>query len=136
MEGQTGHRRGGRDVSRRPVLGAFSATHADIVFVTNEDPYDDDPQEIIDQVVAGAVAEGKRLGETVFAILDREEAITAAMRVAGSEDLVLLTGKGCEPWMCVADGKKVPWDERAAALRAIRRVTEEQQGMDDAAHAL
>lgn len=117
---------GGRDVSRRPLLGAFAATHADIAIVTNEDPYDDDPQDIIDQIVAGAVAGGKRVGENVFSILDREEAIAMAMRMAEPGDLVLLTGKGCEPWICVANGEKLAWDERAAALKGIHRVLQEK----------
>lgn len=116
---------GGRDVSRRPLLGAFAASHADVAIITNEDPYDDDPQSIIDQIVAGAIAGGKRMGENLFAILDREEAITAAMRMAGPGDLVLLTGKGSEPWMCVANGEKIPWDERASALKGIRRALED-----------
>jgi len=117
---------GGRDVSRRPLLGAFAATHADIAIVTNEDPYDDDPQDIIDQIVAGAVAGGKRVGENLFAVLDREEAIAMAMRMAEPDDLVLLTGKGCEPWICVAHGEKLPWDERAMALKGIHQALQEK----------
>ncbi len=113
---------GGRDRARRPLLGAFSAIHADVVIVTNEDPYDDDPHSIIEAIAEGAQKAGAKTGENLFMIEDREEAITMAMRLAGPQDLVLLTGKGCEPWICVADGKKEPWDERAAAERAIRSV--------------
>ncbi|MBP6945496.1 UDP-N-acetylmuramoyl-L-alanyl-D-glutamate--2,6-diaminopimelate ligase [Patescibacteria group bacterium] len=111
---------GGRDVSRRPLLGAFAAKHADIAIVTNEDPYDEHPQGIIDQIIAGAVAEGRVLNEGIYSILDRQAAINKAMEFAQPGDLVLLTGKGCEPWICVADGKKLPWDERTAAEQAIK----------------
>ncbi len=112
---------GGRDVSRRPLLGAFAAKQADIAIVTNEDPYDEDPQGIIDQIVAGAVAEGRRQNDDgIYSIIDRQMAINKAMELAQPGDLVLLTGKGCEPWICVADGKKLPWDERAAAEQAIK----------------
>lgn len=113
---------GGRDVSRRPLLGAFAATHADIAIVTNEDPYDDDPELIIRHIVEGAEAAGMKRDVQVFAILDRQAAITRAMEMAEPGDLVLLTGKGCEPWICVANGKKLAWDERAAAEKAIREV--------------
>jgi UDP-N-acetylmuramoyl-L-alanyl-D-glutamate--2,6-diaminopimelate ligase len=110
---------GGRDVARRAVLGRLAAERADIVMVTNEDPYDDDPMEIIHDVASGARDAGKILGENLFEILDRNEAIRKAMRLAEAGDLVVLTGKGCEPWICLANGKKAPWDEFAAAREAI-----------------
>lgn len=120
---------GGRDVSRRPLLGAFAAKHADIVIVTNEDPYDEDPQRIIDQIIAGALTAGRKGQEDgIYSILDRQAAINKAMELAEAGDLVLLTGKGCEPWICVADGKKLPWDEREAAERAIKAVLVHQGG--------
>lgn len=111
---------GGRDVARRPVLGKMAGETADIVIVTNEDPYDDDPQQIIDQVAAGAVSAGKKDGETLFKISDRREAIERAMGLAEPNDLVVMTGKGCETWMCVANDRKIPWSEREAAEAGIR----------------
>ncbi len=110
---------GGRDAASRPTLGKLAAEKADIVIVTNEDPYDDEPMEIIDQVAAGAKAGGKQEGETLFRILDRRDAIKKAMSLAQSGDLVVMTGKGCETWMCVAGGKKLPWNEQEAAEEAI-----------------
>ncbi|MEO5927961.1 MAG: UDP-N-acetylmuramoyl-L-alanyl-D-glutamate--2,6-diaminopimelate ligase [Patescibacteria group bacterium] len=111
---------GGRDIARRPVLGRMAAEHADIVIVTNEDPYDDNPRMIIEQVAEGARAAGKKDGESLFLIEDRREAIFEAMRQAQPDDLVLLTGKGSEQAICVADGKKIPWDERRVAREAIK----------------
>lgn len=108
----TGSTGGGRDQSRRPLLGKLAGQKADIVIVTNEDPYDEDPQTIVDQVAAGAVASGKRPGENLFSILDRRQAIHTALRHAKTGDLVLITGKGSEQAMCVAGGKKIPWDDR------------------------
>lgn len=114
--GSTG---GGRDVARRSILGKLAGEKADIVVITNEDPYDDDPQEIIDQVAAGAVAAGKRESENLFKILDRRQAIEKAIGMAKTGDLVLITGKGSEPVMVVANGKKIPWDDRLAARKAL-----------------
>jgi UDP-N-acetylmuramoyl-L-alanyl-D-glutamate--2,6-diaminopimelate ligase len=111
---------GGRDIARRPVLGELAAANADIVIVTNEDPYDDRPRDIIDQVAAGARAAGKIEGENLFLVDDRREAVFKAMAMARPNDLVVLTGKGCEPWICIADGKKIPWDEAGVAREAIQ----------------
>lgn len=111
---------GGRDVARRRVLGELAADEADIVIVTNEDPYDDNPREIIEQIAAGARAHGKQEGENLFLVDDRKAAIEQAVELAGPQDVVLLTGKGNEPWICVEGGKKLPWNERAVAEAAIR----------------
>jgi UDP-N-acetylmuramoyl-L-alanyl-D-glutamate--2,6-diaminopimelate ligase len=111
---------GGRDVARRSVLGRLAAEHADVVIVTNEDPYDDDPSSIIADVAQGAREGGKKEGESLYQIVDRREAIGKAMALAQDGDLVVLTGKGCEPWICLADGKKQPWDEVVAAREAIQ----------------
>ncbi len=112
---------GGRDVARRTVLGAMTAKESDIVIVTNEDPYDDDPRIIMDQVAEGAMRMGKEEGIHVFRVLDRQTAIDQAVALAKPGDLVLLTGKGSEPVMAVARGKYIPWDERAAARRALQK---------------
>lgn len=112
---------GGRDVARRPILGQMCADMDDVVIVTNEDPYDDDPQMIIDQVAEAAIEAGKKEGINLFRVLDRGEAIEKAIHLALPGDLVLITGKGCEPVMAVADGKKIPWDDRVAARTALHK---------------
>ncbi len=113
---------GGRDVARRPVLGRMAGSTADVVIVTNEDPYDDDPREIMAQVASGAREVGKREGENLFIIEDRAAAIQCAMELAQPKDVILLTGKGHEPWICGPNGSKTPWNEVATAEGAIRRV--------------
>lgn len=111
---------GGRDRARRPILGRTAGERADLVIVTNEDPYDDDPQMIMEQVAQGAREAGKKEGESLLIIQDRREALFEAMRQAQSGDLVLMTGKGSEQAICVADGNKIPWDERVVAREAIK----------------
>jgi UDP-N-acetylmuramoyl-L-alanyl-D-glutamate--2,6-diaminopimelate ligase len=112
---------GGRDAARRPILGKMAGEKADVVIVTNEDPYDDDPQEIIDQVADGTRGTGKTENQNLFRILDRHEAIYQAINLAGTGDLVLITGKGSEPVMAVADGKTIPWDDREVARSALKK---------------
>ncbi len=110
---------GGRDKARRTVLGTLSAQKADVVIVTNEDPYDEDPGAIIAAVAAGAREAGKRDGENLFVVQDRREALAKAVGMAQKGDIVVATGKGAEQWICVADGKKVAWDERVEMRKAI-----------------
>jgi UDP-N-acetylmuramoyl-L-alanyl-D-glutamate--2,6-diaminopimelate ligase len=114
---------GGRDVARRPKLGKLAGEKADLVIVTNEDPYDDDPKLIIDQVAAGALAAGKRLDENLFKIEDRREAIKKALSSADTGDLVLITGKGSEQAICVANGAKIPWDDREVVREELNLIT-------------
>jgi len=93
---------GGRDKWKRPILGQIAEKYSFKVFVTNEDPYDEDPMEIINQVA----------GPKAIKIIDRREAIKQALNSARDNDIVVITGKGCEPWMCVSGGRKIPWDDR------------------------
>ncbi len=103
---------GGRDISRRPVMGSISAANSQMAIITDEDPYNDDPKVIIEQVAQGAVSAGMVLGKNLFKIQDRRMAIEKALKEAKNDDLVLLTGKGSEQAICLSHGRKLPWDER------------------------
>lgn len=103
---------GGRDKAYRGQKGKIAGAKADIVIITNEDPYDEDPQAIIDQVSLGVESSGKILEKNLFKILDRREAIKKALSLAEEGDLVLITGKGCEQAICGSLGKKILWDDR------------------------
>jgi UDP-N-acetylmuramoyl-L-alanyl-D-glutamate--2,6-diaminopimelate ligase len=110
---------GGRDAARRPKLGLLTGKRADYVIVTNEDPYDEDPLLIIEQIAIGAEKEGKKLNLDIFKIPDRREAIRKAITLAEPGDLVLISGKGSEQLMMLANGEKLTWDDRVAAREAI-----------------
>lgn len=112
---------GGRDKSRRFVIGKLAAEKEDVVIVTNEDPYDEDPREIIEEVARGAIEGGKIEDKNLHLIDDRQDAIDKAMELAREGDVVVLTGKGSEPVMAVAAGKKVPWSDKEAALKALAK---------------
>ena len=113
---------GGRDKSRQPVLGEMAGDKADIAVITNEDPYDDNPMEIIDTVAQGAIEKGKELNKDLFKIEDRREAILKALKLAQKDDLVLLTGKGAEQYICLANGKKIAWDERKVVRELLKEL--------------
>ena len=112
---------GGRDVGRRYKIGHLAAGREDVVVVTNEDPYDEDPRKIIEDVARGARDGGKEEGEDLFLFDDRQEAIDYAISIAEPGDAVLLTGKGNEPVMAVAQGKKVTWSDKRAAQDALTK---------------
>jgi UDP-N-acetylmuramoyl-L-alanyl-D-glutamate--2,6-diaminopimelate ligase len=97
----------------------MAALKADVVIVTNEDPYDENPNDIINQVAVGAEMAGKIIGQDLFKLLDRHEAIEKALELAKENDLVLITGKGAEQHICVAGGVKIPWDDREELRKAI-----------------
>jgi len=97
---------GGRDRWKRPELGRIADFYLDEIIITNEDPYDEDPQMIIDEIAQGVKDKKPQK------ILDRRQAIRLALKSAREGDVVIITGKGCEPWMCLARGKKMPWDDR------------------------
>jgi UDP-N-acetylmuramoyl-L-alanyl-D-glutamate--2,6-diaminopimelate ligase len=118
--GSTG---GGRDRDRRPILGNIAGKQADIVIITNEDPYDDDPMHIIHEVAEGSRSAGKRDNENLFVILDRSEAIQKAINLAEPNDIVLITGKGAEQAMMMENGRKIPWDDREKVREALKQRT-------------
>ncbi|OGL70408.1 hypothetical protein A3H10_02020 [Candidatus Uhrbacteria bacterium RIFCSPLOWO2_12_FULL_46_10] len=114
---------GGRDKWRRPVLGEIAAQFADIVIGTTDDPHDDDPSEILDVLLAGAL-KVQRAGRAVevLKILDRRQAIAEALRRAQANDLILITGKGAEQKMALAHGKYIPWDDRQVVREELRKL--------------
>ncbi len=103
--GSTG---GGRDKWKRPEMGKIAANYCKEIILTNEDPYDEDPGQILSDIESGII----NYQFSVFKTLDRREAIYEALSLAKENDIVIITGKGCEPWMCVEAGKKIPWDDR------------------------
>lgn len=99
--GNTG---GGRDTWKRPEMGRIADELCDVVILTNEDPYDEDPRAIAEAMVKGM----KRSPQI---IMDRREAIRAALHAARAGDAVLITGKGTDPYIMGPKGTKEPWSD-------------------------
>lgn len=100
---------GERDRGKRPIMGEIVSNHADYIFVTNEDPYNEDPQQIIDEVFAG-VKKNKSENVNAWRILDRREAIKKALQIAKPDDILVVTGKGAEETMAVGT-RRIPWND-------------------------
>lgn len=114
---------GGRDKSRREIMGKIAGEKADFVIISNEDPYDENPLDIINQVAQGAKDVGLTEGINLFRILDRRDAIRKGLQLVKEGDLLIITGKGCEQAICVADGKKIPWDDRLIVKEEIIKLS-------------
>jgi UDP-N-acetylmuramoyl-L-alanyl-D-glutamate--2,6-diaminopimelate ligase len=114
---------GGRDKARRPELGSIAAKYADYIVFTNEDPYDDDPISLINQIASGIPSEESHWQEntTWWRIVDRTQAIIKAISLARKGDVVLLLGKGSETVMIVKSGKHIPWSDRAVAEEILNK---------------
>lgn len=104
---------GGRDKWKRPKMGEIAGKYCDEVILTNEDPYDENPEKIVEEIENGIrINQPNRHKSAVYKILDRKEAIKKAISLAKPGDVVIITGKGCELWLHLEKGKKIPWDER------------------------
>ncbi len=103
---------GDRDRGKRPLMGAVAGTLADVSLVTSDNPRSEDPAAIVAEVRSGA-------GPDARAIVDRREAIRAAVAEARTGDVVLIAGKGHEQGQEFADGRKEPFDDVAVAREAL-----------------
>lgn len=99
---------GDRDKAKRPIMGQIAAKKADRIFLTDEESYNEDPQQIRDQVFEGIEQAGGAAKTTEIA--DRKEAIKKALSVATKGDTVLITGMGHEVYRIV-NGKQIPWND-------------------------
>lgn len=117
---------GGRDKWKRPEMGKIAADYCDEIFLTNEDPYDEPPAEIIDQIENG-IRLNPRFDSRKFAvhkILDRREAIEKALTLAKKGDIIVISGKGSESFICLDHGKKIPWSDRETVLELLDSMRE------------
>lgn len=118
---------GERDRGKRPLLGEIAGRHADLVILTDEDPYGEDPERILDDLESGLKKHASEVRRTPFGsaqprylrIRDRRLAIREALKRARTDDIVLVTGKGAEETMAVGR-RRTPWNDR--------RVIEEELG--------
>jgi len=113
---------GERDRGKRPIMGKIAAKYSDYAIVTNEDPYDEDPKQIINEVFDGLLEGGKMEGKNAWKIMDRREAIRKALEMAKPKDIILVTGKGAEETMAIGKGKVVPWNDRKVIEEELARL--------------
>ena len=112
--GSTG---GGRDMWKRPVMGSVADDLCHEIILTNEDPYDEDPRAIVDMIAKGITK------KTPLIVMDRREAIRAALAKAEYGDAIIITGKGTDPNICGPRGEKTPWSDAEVVREELRART-------------
>jgi UDP-N-acetylmuramoyl-L-alanyl-D-glutamate--2,6-diaminopimelate ligase len=103
---------GDRDRGKRALMGRAAAKHADVAIITSDNPRNEDPEAIIDEIAQGA-PEAQRM-------VDRHAAIERAIALAAPGDVVVIAGKGHERYQEFEDGRTVPFDDVAVAREALR----------------
>ena len=98
---------GDRDRNRRFEMGEICSKYADFLVLTNDNPRTEDPQKIVDQIEEGI----KKTKGKYTVVVDRIEAIKKAIKMADKKDIIVLAGKGHEPYQEI-NGVKYPFDER------------------------
>jgi UDP-N-acetylmuramoyl-L-alanyl-D-glutamate--2,6-diaminopimelate ligase len=111
--GSTG---GGRDTWKRPLMGGIADEFCDVAILTNEDPYDENPHNIIDEVAKGFKLKKPHI------ILDRRVAIREALKEASDGDAVLITGKGTDPFIMGPHGSKEKWSDKQVAEEELKKL--------------
>ncbi len=103
---------GSRDADKRPKMGAIVEAHSDVAIVTSDNPRQEDPLEIIRQILPGF----KNPSQAIV-IADREAAIQAAVAMAKPTDLILIAGKGHETYQ-IFSHQTIDFDDRLVASAA------------------
>lgn len=106
---------GDRDRGKRPLMGEIAARLADDVIVTSDNPRSEDPEAIIDEILAGIRVPVRR-------DVDRHSAIAAAIAAAAPGDVVVIAGKGHEHGQEFEGGRKVPFDDVAVVRGALKEL--------------
>lgn len=113
---------GDRDNRKRPVMGEISGRIADYTIVTSDNPRTEKPEIIVNEIEEGI----KKTKGNYTVIVDRIEAIKQAIKMANKTDIIVLAGKGHEPYQEI-NGVKHPFDERIIVNDIINEMLEKEQ---------
>ena len=108
---------GDRDKTKRPIMGEISGRIADYTFITSDNPRTEKPEDITAQIEEGI----KKTKGKYSVVVDRVEAIKKAIKMANKRDIIVLAGKGHEPYQEI-NGKKYPFDERIIVREIIKEL--------------
>lgn len=112
--GNTG---GGRDRWKRPEMATIAEKYCEKIILTNEDPYDENPRKIVEEMAAGIEDKSK-----LEIIMDRREAIRQALELAPQDGYVIISGKGTDPYIMGSNGNKLPWSDARVVEEELSRL--------------
>ena len=113
---------GDRDSGKRPIMGEISGRIADFTFITSDNPRTENPEKIVEQIEEGM----KKTKGKYKVVVDRVEAIKEAIQMATKRDIIVLAGKGHEPYQEI-NGVKHPFDERIIVNDIIAELEENKE---------
>lgn len=114
---------GERDQGKRSILGSIASGYADVIILTNEDPYYEDGEQIINHIEEGL---SRTKTHEYFRIYDRREAIHKGLSIAERGDIVLITGKGAETSMAIGS-ERIPWSEHQVIREELARIEDTKE---------
>lgn len=112
--GVLGNTGGGRDTWKRPEMAKIAEQYCEHIILTNEDPYDEDPEKIVNEMADGITNKAK-----LSIIMNRREAIRAAIDKVRPGGYVLITGKGTDPYIMGPNNTKEPWSDAAVVTELL-----------------
>ncbi len=112
---------GDRDNIKRPLMGEVSGRVADYTIITSDNPRTEKPEEIVYDIEVGI----KKTKGQYTCIVDRKEAIKEAIKMATKNDIIVLAGKGHEPYQEI-DHEKYPFDERVIVKEIIEKMQDKK----------
>ena len=120
---------GDRDQGKRPILGEIASRLCDLIIITNEEPYTEDPEKIIDMICAGVEKSGRKstthnsqlTTHNYFRLSNRGDAIRFALKIAQPHDLIVITGMSDQDSMIVGT-QKIPWSDRGFVKKELKRL--------------
>lgn len=112
--GNTG---GGRDQWKRPEMGAIAEKYCDRIILTNEDPYDEDPRKIVEEMATGIEDKSK-----LEIIMDRRLAIRTALEEAKDGDYIIVSGKGTDPYIMGLHNTREQWSDAEVVREEMTRL--------------
>jgi UDP-N-acetylmuramoyl-L-alanyl-D-glutamate--2,6-diaminopimelate ligase len=109
---------GNRDRTKRPLMAQAAAKYADLLIVTSDNPRDEQPEAIIDDILAGL--EESTVPREV--VVERADAIVHAMKIALPGDVIVLAGKGHEDYQIFENNRHIHFDEREIVAEALKEL--------------
>ena len=107
---------GDRDKTKRPIMGRIASKHADFVIVTSDNPRNEDPETIMDEIVSGCEPSMQ-----VLKIINRKSAIEQALKTAHDDDIILIAGKGHESYQQIGQ-QKLAFSDQLVAKEFLEKI--------------
>lgn len=109
---------GGRDNWKRKAMGKIADDYCKEIILTNEDPYDEDPMKIIEDVAQGIIK------NKPHKILDRRQAIRKALEIAKHGSIIIISGKGTDPYIMGPNNSKIPWSDSGVVKEELGKINQ------------